>query len=73
MASGFSRRRATAGTAKGPNIIFISSDQHSGQMLMGGPERAVPVRTPNLERLAAKGVCFRNAYCCSPLCTPGRR
>jgi choline-sulfatase len=72
MVSGLSRGQAAAGTGKRPNIIFISSDQHSGQMLMGGPGRAVPVRTPNLERLAAKGVYFRNAYCCSPLCTPGR-
>jgi choline-sulfatase len=72
MVSGLSRGQAAAQAVKRPNIIFISSDQHSGQMLMGGPGRAVPVRTPNLERLAAKGVTFKNAYCCSPLCTPGR-
>lgn len=59
-------------TTKRPNILFIISDQHSGQMLMGGPGKKVPVRTPNLERLAAKGVHFRNAYCGSPLCAPGR-
>lgn len=62
----------TEGTVKRPNIVYICSDQHSGQLLMGGPGKSNPVRTPNLERLAAKGVYFRNAYCGSPLCAPGR-
>ena len=57
---------------KRPNILFLCSDQHSGRMLMGGPGRHVPVRTPNLERLASKGVHFRNAYCASPVCAPAR-
>src|SRR5215471_12147523 len=61
------------GTSRRPNILFICSDQHSGQVLMGaGPGRDVPVKTPNLERLASNGVLFRNAYCGSPLCAPGR-
>src|SRR5215469_1272964 len=66
----FAQRGST--TVKRPNILFICTDQHSGQMLMGGPGRDVPVRTPNMVRLAAKGVYFRNAYCGSPLCAPGR-
>jgi hypothetical protein len=59
-------------TAKRPNILFIISDQHSGQMLMGGPGKSVPVHTPNMARLAAKGVYFRSAYCASPVCAPAR-
>jgi choline-sulfatase len=56
-----------------PNILFICSDQHSGQMLTGAsPHSDVPVHTPNLSRLAAMGVSFRNAYCCSPVCVPAR-
>lgn len=39
---------------------------------MGGPDKHVPVRTPNMERLAAKGVYFSDTYCASPLCAPGR-
>jgi choline-sulfatase len=39
---------------------------------MGGPGDAVPVRTPNLKRLAALGVQFRNTYCVDPVCTPSR-
>ena len=29
-------------------------------------------RTPALDRLAAEGVVFENAYCNSPLCGPSR-
>ena len=62
-----------AGTpGRRPNIVFICTDQHSGQMLMGGPGRRVPVRTPNLERLASRGVYFTNAYNASPVCVPAR-
>jgi choline-sulfatase len=64
--------QSSSSTAKRPNILFIISDQHSGRMLMGGPGKHVPVCTPNMERLAAKGVYFSNAYCGSPLCAPGR-
>ena len=64
--------QAHDGVVRQPNILFVCSDQHSGQMLMGGPGRRVPVRTPNLERLASTGVFFRNAYCGSPVCAPAR-
>jgi arylsulfatase A-like enzyme len=30
------------------------------------------VQTPHLDRLAASGVCFENAYCASPVCSPAR-
>ena len=66
----FAQNRSTP--IRRPNILFICTDQHSGQMLMGGPGREVPVRTPNMARLAAKGVYFRNVYCGSPVCAPGR-
>jgi choline-sulfatase len=58
--------------SKKPNIVFICSDQHSGSMMMGGPGNAVPVRTPNLKRLASMGVYFKNTYCVDPVCTPSR-
>lgn len=64
--------RTNDGVVQRPNILFICSDQHSGQMLMGGAGRPVPVRTPNLERFSSKGVWFRNAYCGSPVCAPAR-
>ena len=53
-----------------PNILFIMSDQHSPAAF--GAYGAEAVRTPNLDRLAAEGVLFRNAYCNSPICGPSR-
>jgi len=53
-----------------PNILLIMTDQHSRQVL--GCYGDTLVRTPNLDRLAAEGMRFDNAYCPSPLCVPSR-
>lgn len=55
---------------KKPNVLFLMSDQHTQKIAgcYGDPL----VRTPNLDRLAARGVTFDNAYCPSPICTPSR-
>lgn len=60
------------GVVRRPNIVFICSDEHDGRQLLGGSGEAVPVRTPNLARLASKGVWFRNAYTAQPVCAAGR-
>jgi choline-sulfatase len=54
-----------------PNILLLFSDQHNASMagFMGHPI----VQTPSLDRLAARGVAFENAYCTSPLCSPSRQ
>ena len=53
-----------------PNILLIISDQHSKHHLgcYGDPL----VRTPHLDRLAAAGMRFSNAYTAAPLCVPAR-
>ncbi len=49
---------------------MIMSDQHAPGWLGG---MAHPrLRTPNLDRLRRAGVCFDNAYCSYPMCTPSR-
>lgn len=53
-----------------PNIVLIHSDQHRFDSL--GCTGHPLVRTPNLDRLAAEGVCFRNAFTPSPICSPAR-
>ncbi len=53
-----------------PNLLLIMSDEHAP--MFSGPYGHPLVQTPNLDRLAADGVVFQNAYCNSPLCTPSR-
>jgi len=53
-----------------PNILFICSDQHSFRY--AGYAGHSIVQTPNLDRLAGRGVTMANAYCGSPVCVPGR-
>ena len=52
------------------NILLISSDQHNAEILgcMGNPV----VKTPNIDKLAAEGVVFTQAFTPLPLCTPAR-
>ena len=53
-----------------PNIIFINTDQQSASALScaGNPY----IHTPNLDRLAAKGIRFERAYAANPVCIPSR-
>jgi arylsulfatase A-like enzyme len=57
---------------KRPNILYIMSDQHRADFV-GVSETAYPVRTPNLDRLAAQGLRFSSAYTPHPLCCPARQ
>ena len=52
------------------NVLFLMSDEHSREMLgcYGNPS----VQTPNLDRLAASGTRFENAYTPSPVCVSAR-
>lgn len=53
-----------------PNVLIVCTDQQNWSMnsVNGHPL----VRTPNLARLAARGVNFRRAYCNSPVCVSAR-
>jgi choline-sulfatase len=52
------------------NLLVIMSDEHSRRVLgcYGHPM----IKTPNLDRLSARGVRFTDAYCNSPICVPSR-
>ncbi len=52
------------------NIVVIMADEHARQVLGAYGNRHV--HTPNLDRLAAGGVLFENAYCNNPICVPSR-
>lgn len=53
-----------------PNIIVIITDDHRHDFL--GSVSPEFVRTPNLDRLAAEGVRFSNAFVTTSLCSPAR-
>jgi len=53
-----------------PNILMLFSDEH--HWAYSGYAGHHVVETPNLDRLAARSVNFRHAYCNSPLCSPSR-
>ena len=53
-----------------PNVLFLAIDDLNDWIgcLGGHPD----VKTPNLDRLARRGVLFTNAYCAAPACNPSR-
>ena len=53
-----------------PNVIHVLTDDQRAELL--GCAGHPILETPNLDRLAAGGVRFENAFCTSPLCTPSR-
>jgi len=58
-----------------PNILFIMTDQHRADLMScvapeGGGRALVP--TPNIDRIAARGVRFSHAYCPYPVCLASR-
>lgn len=62
--------RTSSRAPKQPNILFVFADQHRHDA-MGCAGNAL-IETPNLDRLAATGVRFADAWCQSPICQPSR-
>lgn len=52
-----------------PNILWISSEDHGQEMGCYGDAYAT---TPNVDKLAAKGMLFKTVWSCAPVCAPCR-
>ena len=61
---------ALSKTTARPNVLLIAVDDLNDWVgCMGGHPQ---VQTPNIDRLAERGVLFSNAHCQSPVCNPSR-
>ncbi len=63
-------KQPTGKPSDGLNVLFIGIDDLNDWIgCMGGnPD----VKTPNIDRLASRGVLFTNAHCAAPVCNPSR-
>src|SRR6185503_18919039 len=68
------RREAAAGAGghgmKPANLLVIMSDEHDPRWM--GCSGSALMHTPNLDRLAARGLRFTDAYTTCPICVPAR-
>ena len=64
------RAADAAAPAPKPNVLMIIADDLNDWVgcLGGHPD----VKTPNIDRLAQRGLLFTNAHCAAPVCNPSR-
>ena len=60
---------AAAETPPRPNILWITSEDHGIEMGCYGDKYAT---TPNVDKLAARGMIYTRAWSCAPVCAPSR-
>src|SRR5215216_6671218 len=67
-----------AAAAERPNVVFMFADDQRYDAMsvvqkeQGDKGRFPWFKTPNMDRLAAEGVRFRNAFVVNALCSPSR-
>ena len=61
--------RAAEALPSRPNILWISSEDHGPHMGCYGDTFAT---TPNVDKLASRGMIYRQVWSCAPVCAPAR-
>ncbi len=64
------RSRGQASPKRKPNLLFLWTDEQRPDTMAAYGNRVI--QAPNLNRLAAESIVFRNAYVSQPVCTPAR-
>ncbi len=63
-------KKEKSAKAKRPNVLLIAVDDLNDWIgVLGGHPQA---KTPNMDKLARRGVLFTNAHCQAPVCNPSR-
>ena len=70
MGSHSARLSAAEAAVPRCNVLFIAIDDLSHWV--GYLGRNTQTKTPNIDRLAARGVWFTRSYCAAPVCNPSR-
>ncbi len=69
-AADVSSEASREGGSQPPNVLFLAVDDLNDWVgCLGGHPQA---NTPNIDKLARKGVLFEQAHCAAPLCSPSR-
>lgn len=69
VALAFCCGRSQTTAADKPNVLFIAIDDLRDWVHYLGYKQ---VKTPNLDKLSARGLTFTHGYCASPVCNPSR-
>ena len=63
-------RKPGKAISKKANILFIMTDDHASHAM--SCYRSKINKTPNLDRIANKGIRFDNCFCTNSICAPSR-
>ena len=70
VCSVFLSENLLADASSKPNVLFIAIDDLNDWV--GFLDGHAQAKTPNMDRLASRGVVFSNAHCQAPICNPSR-